>query len=103
MIHHFSAPPGLSINDFIPREEYSLYYATVDDAIGHILTLGVGALMAMVDLKAAFRMIPVRQADWELLGIHWQNYYYVDTCLLFGLRSAPYQFNQSAMALHWTF
>ena len=57
--------------------------------------------MAKVDLKSAFRMVPVRQEDWELLGIHWQNQYYIDTCLPFGLRSAPYLFNQFADALHW--
>ena len=102
MIHHLSAPQGNSINDFIPREQYSLHYATIDDAVASLLKLGVGALMAKVDLRSAFRMIPVRQEDWELLGIHWQNQYYVDTCLPFGLRSAPYLFNQFADALHWT-
>ena len=57
--------------------------------------------MAKVDLKSAFRIIPVRKQDWELLGIRWRNLYYVDTCLPFGLRSAPYLFNQFADALEW--
>ena len=101
MIHHLSASRGSSLNDFIPKDEYSLHYSTVDDAIGSLLQLGVGALMAKIDLQSAFRMVPVRRTDWELLGIHWQNHYYIDTCLPFGLRSAPYLFNQFAMALHW--
>ena len=101
MIHHLSAPRGHSVNDFIPREEYTLHYSTVDDAIHSLLKLGEGALMAKIDLKAAFRMVPVRREDWELLGIYWQDQYYVDTCLPFGLRSAPYLFNQFATALHW--
>jgi hypothetical protein len=46
MIHHLSATQGCSINDFIPREEYSLHYSTVDDTIGSLLKIGVGALMA---------------------------------------------------------
>ena len=57
--------------------------------------------MAKIDLKSAFRMVPVCEEDWELLGIHWQGCYYVDTCLPFGLQSAPYLFNQFATALHW--
>jgi hypothetical protein len=57
--------------------------------------------MAKLDLKAAFRMVPVRKEDWDLLGIHWRGHYYVDTCLPFGLRSAPYLFNQFTKALHW--
>ena len=98
MIHHLFAPRGSSI---IPRDEYSLHYSTVDNAIGSLLKLDVGELMAKIDLQSAFRMVPVRRADWELLGIHWQNHYYIDNCLPFGLRSAPYLFNQFAMALHW--
>ena len=46
-------------------------------------------------------MIPVWKQEWELLGIRWRNQYYVDTCLPFGLRSAPYLFNHIAEALEW--
>ena len=101
MILHLSAPPNRSINDFISKEEFSLQYTSLDDAISIVTTLGPGALMAKVDLKSAFRMIPVRSQDWELLGMYWQGNYYFDTCLPFGLRSAPYLFNQYAEALAW--
>ena len=61
----------------------------------------MGCLMAKVYLKSAFHMVPVRAKDSDLLGMYWQGRYYVDTCLPFGLRSAPYLFNQFAEALHW--
>ena len=80
MIHHF-------FNDFIPRDEYSLHYSIVDDAIGSLLHLGVGALMAKIDLQSAFRMVPVPVV---LLGIHWQP-----------SRSGSGLPHQFAMALHW--
>lgn len=101
MVHHLSAPPGSSVNDHIPKEPYSLLYSSVDDAVRLLCSLGIGTQMAKVDLKSAFRIIPVRKQDWELLGIRWRNLYYVDTCLPFGLRSAPYLFNQFADALEW--
>lgn len=101
MIHHLSAPHGSSVNDHIPKDSYSLQYASVDDAVHLLSSLGPGARMAKVDLKSAFRIIPVRKEDWELLGIRWRSRYYVDTCLPFGLRSAPYLFNQFADALEW--
>ena len=101
MIHHLSAPAGRSINDFISKDEFSLHYSSVDDATSILSRLGKGALLAKVDLKAAFRMVPVHRNDWELLGIHWRHSYYLDTCLPFGLRSAPYLFNQFAEALQW--
>ena len=46
-------------------------------------------------------LMPVRQEDWNLLGIHWKSKYYIDTCLPFGLRSAPFLFNRLADAIHW--
>ena len=57
--------------------------------------------MAKVDLKSAFRIIPIAREDWELLGLCWRGKFYIDTCLPFGLRSAPFLFNQFAIALHW--
>ena len=101
VIMHLSAPPGSSINDHISPEDYSLHYSSVDDAVQLLTALGRGALMAKVDLKSAFRMIPVRHQDWELLGIHWRDNFYVDTCLPFGCRSSPYLFNQFAEAIQW--
>ena len=101
MILHLSAPFGSSINDFISKESFSLRYSSVDDAVRFLITLGTGARMAKADLKSAFRMVPVRPKDWELLGMQWQGAYYFDTCFPFGLRSAPYLFNQYAEALQW--
>jgi len=57
--------------------------------------------MSKIDLKNAFRLIPVRPEHWNLLGICWRNQIYADTCLPFGLRSAPYLFNQLLIAIHW--
>eukprot|EP00731_Ephydatia_muelleri_P009821 Em0005g407a len=35
-ILHLSAPEGRSINDYINREEFSLRYSTIDDAMAHL-------------------------------------------------------------------
>ena len=101
MIYHLSAPAGQSINDYISKEDFSLHYSSVDDATSVLSKLGRGALLAKVDLKSAFRMVPVHGEDWELLGLYWKQAFYVDTCLPFGLRSAPFLFNQFAEALQW--
>ena len=57
--------------------------------------------MPKTDLKSAFRLIPIHPDNWDLLGIHWNNQYYVDLYLPFGLRSAPFLFNQFTDALEW--
>ena len=101
IIYHLSAPHGFSINDYIDSSLYSLSYCSIDDAYAIINKLGPGALLSKIDLKDAFRLIPVRPADWNLLGIYWKQNFYIDTCLPFGLRSAPYLFNRFSHALHW--
>eukprot|EP00731_Ephydatia_muelleri_P003450 Em0001g3450a len=74
---------------------------TMDHAVALLSQYGQDALMATIDLKAAFRLIPVQAADWVHLGICWRGQFYVDTCLPFGLRSAPALFNHYAEALDW--
>lgn len=68
MIIHLSDPTGSSTNDFIPKDPFSPQYASVNDTVAMLITLGPGALMAKADLKSAFHMIPVCRMDWELLG-----------------------------------
>eukprot|EP00731_Ephydatia_muelleri_P033414 Em0029g20a len=57
--------------------------------------------MDQVDLKSAFRMVPVSPDDWNLLSLHWKGKFYMDTCLPFGLRSALHLFNHFAEAIIW--
>jgi len=61
---------GSSINDFIDPFAYTLNYCTVDDAYDIVNKLGPGTLLSKIHLKNAFRLIPVRPADWNLLGIY---------------------------------
>ena len=44
----------------------------MDDAYAIANFLGAGALMSKIDLKNAFRLIPVRPRDWNLLGMQWR-------------------------------
>jgi len=62
-IYHLSAPVNHSINDFINPDVYTLSYCSVDHAFAIVNQLGKGALLAKIDLKNAFRLMPVRQED----------------------------------------
>jgi len=46
-------------------------------------------------------IVPVHSEDRWLLGMQWQGRVYVDTCLPFGLQSAPIIFTAIADALEW--
>ena len=96
-----SHPTGHSINDGIPKPLCSLSYITVDSAIAEIMKLGRGTLLAKVDIKSAFCLLPVHPADRHLLAMNWNAHIFIDTCLPFRLRSAPKLFNVLADFLSW--
>ena len=101
IIYHLSAPPYISINKFIDPDDYSLSYCTIDAVYDFINQMGPGTLLSKINLKDTFRLIPVHLSQWNLLGICWKTRFYMDTCLPFGLRSAPYLFNGLSEAIHW--
>jgi hypothetical protein len=101
LINHLSWPPGSSVNDGILDSEASISYDAFDCAVKDLVSAGVGSLMAKLDLKDAFRHIPIRPADWHHMGFCWADKFYYSIVLAFGLRSAPYIFNLFSEALHW--
>ena len=102
-IFHLSFPKSetSSINYFIEKDDFSLQYITIDNAIAAIQKFGPGCYMGKTDIESAFRLIPVHLDDWELLGMCWNGQYYFDKALPFGLRSAPYIFSQLSDAIEW--
>ena len=101
LIVDLSHPVGFSVNDGIPKNLSSIKYITIDNAIQEILRLGRGTMLAKIDIKNAFRLLPVHPSDRHLLGMSWSDGIYIDTCLPFGLRSAPKLFNVMADLLGW--
>ena len=98
LIVDLSYPENKSVNCGIDGVRCTLTYVTVRDAAAR---LGKGALLAKVDIRNAYRNIPVHPDDRWLLGMAWNGDVYVDTVLPFGLRSAPKIFNAVANAIEW--
>ena len=86
---------------FLLPLSYSLQYIKVDHAISILQELGQGCFMSKLDIKSAFRNIAVHPSDWELLGMKWEGLYFFDVTLPFGLRSAPFLFDELSSALEW--
>lgn len=101
LIVNLSVSEGFSMNDGIDKELASVSYTSVDDIIATILQLVRGALLAKMDIKRAYRNMPVHPEDRLLLGMLWEGKVYVDTALPFGLRSASLIFTALATALLW--
>lgn len=57
------------------------------------------SFLAKTDIESAFRLIPLRPSNYNLFGMFWNNHYYYDIVLPFGLQSAPFVFNQLSNAI----
>ena len=60
--------------------------------------MGRGTMLAKLDIKNAYRIVPVHPEDHPLLGTKWQGKLFRDTVLPFWLRPAPKIFNGIADA-----
>lgn len=101
LIVDLSSPEGASVNDGIESHLSTLSYVGVRDAAEGIRSLGKGSLLAKVDIKRAYRNIPVHPEDRWMLGMLWDGGLFLDTVLPFGLRSAPKIFTAVADAVEW--
>jgi len=101
LILDLSSPADHSVNDGISKEACSLSYISVDDVAACVVMAGRGAMLAKLDIKHAYRNIPVHPHDRWLLGMSWGGNVFIDATLPFGLRSAPIIFSAVADALLW--
>ena len=101
LIVDLSNSAGSSVNDSINQAWCSLSYTSVDNVTKITARTGRGTLLGKLDIKNAYRIVPVHPDDQSLLGISWQGEVYIDTRLPFGLRSAPIIFTVMADALEW--
>ena len=90
--NHLSYPAGSSVNDGIPKELATVRYATIDDAIRLIKSLGKGCFLAKTDISPN---------DFPLLGMEWQGKFYFDKCLPMACSSSCNIFETFSTALEW--
>ena len=102
-IHHLSYPTNTerSINAGIPELYGNIKYSSIEDATTGVSKLGQGCYLIKRDFENALRHIPICPEDSPLLGFHWENRYYSEQFLPFGLRTAPYIFNLYAEMFQW--
>ena len=101
LIHHLSWPAGNSLNDGIRESECRVNYTRFDDAVQCIALAGTSTLMAKADIKSAFRLLPIKPGDFDLLGMKVGGYFFVDKCLPMGAASAPALFEIFSTFIEW--
>ena len=103
VIHDLSWPPGGSVNDHIDKEDYSVQYTSVRNAV-EICCKMVTPWLAKTDLADAYLQCPIREQDSDLLGFTWTGADGIRRAfkfksLVLGLRSSPRNFTQLSLAL----
>lgn len=100
LLHDLSFPGNKGLNAFADKEQCK--YETVDEIVK---TLEPGAYMAKVDLKWAYRSIPICKEHQTLTGLQWTFHgdtaptTLVDTALGMGARKSPAHFNRITQAI----
>ena len=90
-----------SLNQLINKDEYSLTYVKLDDAIRGILERDRGSWLCKTDIVDAFKQIPIHPSLWHLYGVKWKGSYFFYTRLVFGSRSSPKIFDWLSQAVCW--
>ena len=84
LITILSHPPNKGINSYIDHDFCKVNYSSLDSILEMIYNGGKSAELAKIDIKSAFRLLIVNPADFDLLGIKFDNMYYIDKSLPMG-------------------
>lgn len=99
LIHDCSRLQGLSVNDYVSNKEKHKY-SSVDSASKLVHK---GYYMAKVDLKSAYRSVPISTKSQLVTGIRWEfpdkTRYFYDCKLPFGSSLAPGIFHRLSQAV----
>jgi hypothetical protein len=101
LVLDLSQPKGESVNDYIDKSEFPCSYMHFDTATELVIRVGMGCYLSKIDIKHAYRLLPVRPEDWPLLVYQWEGRYYVDLKLPFGGRSSASIFTSFADLVCW--
>ena len=91
MIVDLSYPDGFSVNAGVNSDQYLdtpfiLTLPTIDNITQKVKENGKGSMLYKIDLSRAFRHIKIDPKDYNLLGLHFSNEIFYDSCLPFGFK-----------------
>ena len=89
LIVDMSSPPDHSINDGIESDLCSLSYASTDDAVANIISMGKALGHTAGQARFGECLPNSRPDDRLLLGMEWKGCWYVDTVLPFWIAFYP--------------
>ena len=89
-----SRPLGKSVNNHCESILQEFCFKSVEDVVA---LLDEGSFMTVIDIKAAYRAVPIREDHRKYQGFSWvyegKKRWFVDNRMCFGLRLGPMNFN----------
>ena len=106
-IMDLSWPKGASVNAHVQKDiylgtQYALNYPSIDSITDSLCNLGPAAKIYKVDISRAFRQIKIDPLDIDLLGLTFQNQYFIDKSVPFGYRNGSQIFQRCTDAIRFT-
>ncbi|KAL9977192.1 hypothetical protein ACROYT_G014570 [Oculina patagonica] len=100
LIHDCSRPQHSNVNSYATTQHFS--YVTVEQAVSMIKP---NAYLAKIDLKSAYRHVPIHPSNYSATGLAWQFHgenhitYLYDSKLPFGASKSPEIFHRLTQAV----
>jgi len=101
LITNLSHPSENSVNGYIDSDVCKVKYSSFDSVLSMIYKLGCRAKIGKIDISQAFRLLIVHPSDFDLLGIYFEGYYYIDKCLPMGCAISCSLFEKFSTFIHW--
>lgn len=99
LINDLSSPAHVSVNDGIMHMPTK--WQLIDDALQLVVDRGRGCHLAKMDVKSAYRQIPIHPDDWCLFAVEVEQLIFIDTFCPFGGRSSGHIWERYAQAMQW--
>ena len=105
-IMDLSWPKGASVNNGVAKDTYlgtpyELNYPSVDSITNSLRNLGPSAQIYKIDISGAFRQIKIDPGDIDLLGIKFQDQYFLDRSVAFRFRHGSLIFQRCTDAIRY--
>lgn len=101
LIFNLSYPRSHSVNDAIADTCKPVTYPSVLDVVEAALHSQTPYFLAKVDLKDAYRIVPLHPSQWKWLGMKVDGMYFIDRCLPMGASSSCAIFQKISNCLAW--
>ena len=102
-----SLPKDTSVNASVQKDiylgtQYVLNYPSIDLIISSLCNLGPAAKIYKVDISRAFRQIKIDPMDIDLLGLKFQDQYFIDKSVPFRYHNGSQIFQKCTDAIRFT-